>query len=230
MEVETETLLTGDGAKADRRGTERRGRRLRAAGVWDGRRSDLERSPTRRPRLADGRVAVVTGGARGIGLATARRLAEAGATVVVADLDESAEVAARELDGRARGGRARRRGSRAASPTRRWRSRPPGRLGEQRGRLPDERGARDGAETGTPCWTSTCVASFSARVGQPTRMIELGHGGVIVNVASTAAYRVAGHGNRPLRRRQARRARADEEPRGRASARAVSACSRSRRA
>jgi NAD(P)-dependent dehydrogenase (short-subunit alcohol dehydrogenase family) len=39
-------------------------------------------------RLQD-RVAVVTGGASGIGLATARRLAEEGARVVIADLDET---------------------------------------------------------------------------------------------------------------------------------------------
>jgi NAD(P)-dependent dehydrogenase (short-subunit alcohol dehydrogenase family) len=39
-----------------------------------------------------GRTAVVTGGARGIGQAISRRLAEAGARVVVADLDGSAAV------------------------------------------------------------------------------------------------------------------------------------------
>jgi NAD(P)-dependent dehydrogenase (short-subunit alcohol dehydrogenase family) len=44
-------------------------------------------------RLA-GRVAVITGGGSGIGLATARRLAAEGATVVVADVDAAAGEAA----------------------------------------------------------------------------------------------------------------------------------------
>jgi NAD(P)-dependent dehydrogenase (short-subunit alcohol dehydrogenase family) len=48
-------------------------------------------------RLAD-RVAIVTGGAQGIGRAIAQRLHEEGATVVIADL-EGAEAAGEELDG-----------------------------------------------------------------------------------------------------------------------------------
>ena len=45
-----------------------------------------------------GRVAVVTGGARGIGAQTGRRLAEAGATVILGDLDvATAEEVAAEL-------------------------------------------------------------------------------------------------------------------------------------
>jgi NAD(P)-dependent dehydrogenase (short-subunit alcohol dehydrogenase family) len=48
----------------------------------------------------EGRVAVVTGGGSGIGAASCRRLADEGATVVVADLDEAAGTAmAQEVSG-----------------------------------------------------------------------------------------------------------------------------------
>jgi NAD(P)-dependent dehydrogenase (short-subunit alcohol dehydrogenase family) len=51
-------------------------------------------------RLA-GRVAVVTGGGGGIGLASVRRMASEGAKIVVADVDEAAgEAAAKEVGGR----------------------------------------------------------------------------------------------------------------------------------
>jgi 3-oxoacyl-[acyl-carrier protein] reductase len=50
----------------------------------------------------DGRVAVVTGAARGIGLGIAERLSAAGAAVVVADIDgATAEKSAKTLNGRA---------------------------------------------------------------------------------------------------------------------------------
>ena len=53
----------------------------------------------------DGRVALVTGGAQGIGRASALLLAEAGAAVVIADVDDAAgEAAADEISGS--GGRA----------------------------------------------------------------------------------------------------------------------------
>ncbi|PWE18639.1 dehydrogenase [Marinicauda salina] len=49
---------------------------------------------------ASDRVAIVTGGAKGIGGACARRLVEEGLRVVIADIDETAgEALARELDG-----------------------------------------------------------------------------------------------------------------------------------
>ena len=66
----------------------------------------MSRSSTRGPYTVgamtrfEGKTAVVTGGAKGIGAATARRLASEGATVVVADFDEArAQQTASEIGG-----------------------------------------------------------------------------------------------------------------------------------
>jgi NAD(P)-dependent dehydrogenase (short-subunit alcohol dehydrogenase family) len=45
----------------------------------------------------DGKVAVITGAGRGIGFAAADALSEAGATVIITDMDEAAAAAARDL-------------------------------------------------------------------------------------------------------------------------------------
>jgi 2-hydroxycyclohexanecarboxyl-CoA dehydrogenase len=51
-------------------------------------------------RRFSGRTALVTGGASGIGKATALRLAEEGASVIVADIDtEGARIVAKEIEG-----------------------------------------------------------------------------------------------------------------------------------
>ena len=55
---------------------------------WDLEEAKLKRMP--KPKALAGRIAFITGGAGGIGLATARRLAEEGACVVLSDIDRNA--------------------------------------------------------------------------------------------------------------------------------------------
>ena len=59
------------------------------------------------PAIAPGRVAVITGGASGIGLAAARKFAAAGMKIVLADLKGAAlDQAADAVAGVAKGGKA----------------------------------------------------------------------------------------------------------------------------
>jgi rhamnulose-1-phosphate aldolase/alcohol dehydrogenase len=55
---------------------------------WDLEEAKLQRSP--KPKALAGRIALITGGAGGIGLATARRLMDEGACVVLCDIDREA--------------------------------------------------------------------------------------------------------------------------------------------
>ncbi|HET9473242.1 MAG TPA: bifunctional rhamnulose-1-phosphate aldolase/short-chain dehydrogenase [Steroidobacteraceae bacterium] len=55
---------------------------------WDLEEAKLQRSP--KPKALAGRVALITGGAGGIGLATARRLMDDGACVMLCDIDREA--------------------------------------------------------------------------------------------------------------------------------------------
>jgi rhamnulose-1-phosphate aldolase/alcohol dehydrogenase len=65
---------------------------------WQLEEAKLQRQP--KPKMHAGRVAVVTGAASGIGKATAEKLVEDGAVVVIADLDlEAAQTVATDLGG-----------------------------------------------------------------------------------------------------------------------------------
>jgi 2-deoxy-D-gluconate 3-dehydrogenase len=147
-----------------------------------------------------GQVAIVTGGAVGIGRAIAQRLAEAGAAVIIADLDEAA---ARETAGNiaAGGGRADALRVDVASPdaTREMVARTVetfGRLNilvNNAGIYPFA-AARDVSE---PHWDRVLdvnlKGAFFAAQAAAERMIAQGHGGRIVNIASVDALRPTGN-------------------------------------
>jgi NAD(P)-dependent dehydrogenase (short-subunit alcohol dehydrogenase family) len=141
-----------------------------------------------------GRVAVVTGGARGIGRACCTRLAEAGATVVVADLDaDGAHAAARELGAPALAAAA---DVREAASVRALADR----VLAETGRL-DVWVNSAGVYPTSPLlelsdadWDevldTNLRGTFLGAREAARAMVAGGAGGVIVNVSSTAAFRV----------------------------------------
>jgi NAD(P)-dependent dehydrogenase (short-subunit alcohol dehydrogenase family) len=159
---------------------------------------DQSASPLASLLSLDARVAIVTGGAAGIGLAICGRLAESGARVVVADVDgEEATAAASRLGGAAQPavvdvaeGRAVRALAERALATY-------GRLDvwvNAAGIYP----AVPVLELSEDDWDRVLAVNlrgtFLGAREAARAMIAAGNGGVILNVTSTAAYRVAGAG------------------------------------
>ena len=150
----------------------------------------------------EGRTAGVTGGARGNGQAIVRRLAEAGADVLIADLnkagaEEAAETIARESGQRVIGTELD-----VTSSTS---------IAAAAGRAVTELGGIDiwvnnaGIYPSTPLLEMTdeqwdkvldvnLRGTFIGAREAGRRMVAAGHGGVIINLASTAGYRAAGPG------------------------------------
>ncbi len=160
--------------------------------------ADVAATPLTQLLALTGRVAVVTGGARGIGQACCARLAEAGAAVVVADVDE---IAARET--------ATTIGERAIA----FRAdvREPGSMRTLAEHALRTAGRLDvwvnaaGIYPATPildldddAWDEVLEVNlrgtFAGAREAARVMAGEGAGGVIVNVSSTAAYRVDGMG------------------------------------
>jgi NAD(P)-dependent dehydrogenase (short-subunit alcohol dehydrogenase family) len=156
-----------------------------------------------RPSLAElfsleGRVAVVTGGGSGIGAACAARLAEAGARVVVGDLDRSAaDAVASALESRGHAVRADMSDPDAVTAL----------VAETRtvyGHVDiwvNAAGIYPTAsllELETAAWDEVLAVnlrgSFLGAREAARAMVQQGEGGVIINITSTAAYAVAGSG------------------------------------
>lgn len=149
----------------------------------------------------DGRVAVVTGGARGLGEATAARLAEAGAAVLIADADgEAGRATATRLASTFPGSRvqsvqldvrdADAVHAAAARAAEEW-----GGLDvwvNNAGIFPPAHPVRASAAEFERIMSVNVTGTHLGCQAAAERMSAAGRGGVIVNVASTAAYRGAG--------------------------------------
>ncbi len=164
--------------------------------------ADVSSRPIAQLISLEGRTAVVTGGARGIGLAISSRFAEAGANVLIGDLnkagaEEAAQKIAAQFAHRAIGVELD--VTSAAS------------IAAAVDRAVLELGGLDiwvnnaGIYPSTPLLEMTeqewdkvlsvnLRGTFLGAREAGRRMAEAGHGGVIVNLASTAGYRASGPG------------------------------------
>jgi NAD(P)-dependent dehydrogenase (short-subunit alcohol dehydrogenase family) len=151
----------------------------------------------------EGRAAVVTGGAMGIGRAIVHRLVEAGADVVIGDVDlPAAELAAKEIATALPGPRVLAHRVDVADPAS---------VAELASFCADELGDlhiwvnNAGIYPAAPVLDMTdelwdrvldinLRGSFDGAREAARRMVAAGHGGVIVNLASTAGYTASGPG------------------------------------
>ncbi len=148
-----------------------------------------------------GRVAVVTGGARGIGEAVCRRFAEAGADVVVADLDGTQAEATAESVGQAHGHRAIGVGidvaDEASVNALADRAAELGRLDiwvNNAGIFPSTPFLEMTSESWDKVLAVNLRGTFLGASAAARRMVAAGTPGVIVNLASTAGFQAAGPG------------------------------------
>jgi NAD(P)-dependent dehydrogenase (short-subunit alcohol dehydrogenase family) len=159
---------------------------------------DVSGAPLADLLTLSGRVAVVTGGGRGIGRACCVRLAEAGATVVVADLDEqAARETASALGGTAFAALVDVRDAESVRALAERVAAGEGRLDiwvNAAGVYPTSPLLDLGDDDWDSVLDTNLRGTFLAAREAARAMVARGEGGVIVNVSSTAAFRAEAPG------------------------------------